>query len=247
VPNGINAAAFVASATAPKSQLIIHGGNLPATVYALRDVFAASSDALFDRGGPVQVIKRADGSMPTAVPLTKHSIVMETHRLCEPVKRDGQGNLVPVTLPERVAQMYLDLQVWNLRPLAGISTAPLLSPDGSVRTVEGYDFVTDLWCANILSVDVPARPTIDDATHALDVLREAFQTFPFADAVRRRKGALDVVDLDHAPGQDESAFLVALTTAVCRPSLRLAPGFLINAPQVSGAGTGKGLLYRFHN
>ena len=195
----------------------------------------------------MQVIKRADSTVPTAVPLTKHSIVMETHRLCEPVKRNGQGNLVPVTLPERVAQMYLDLQAWNLRPLAGISTTPLLSPDGSVRTVEGYDSVTGLWCSNILSVDVPARPTIDDATHALDVLRQAFQTFPFADAVRRQEGALDVVDLNHPPTQDESAFLVALMTAVCRPSLWLAPGFLINAPQVSGAGSGKGLLVRSIN
>jgi hypothetical protein len=99
----------------------------------------------------------------------------------------------------------------------------------------------------ILSVDVPARPTIDDATHALDVLRQAFQTFPFADAVRRQEGALDVVDLNHPPTQDESAFLVALMTAVCRPSLWLAPGFLINAPQVSGAGSGKGLLVRSIN
>ncbi len=53
-----------------------------------------------------------------------------------------------------------------------------------------------------------------------------------------------MVDIDQPPGVDESAALVALLTAVCRPSLRLAPGVLIHAPAFSGAGTGKGLLVR---
>ena len=38
--------------------------------------------------------------------------------------------------------------------------------------------------------------------------------------------------------------LVALLTAVCRPSLHLAPGVLLRAPPMSGAGAGKGLLAR---
>jgi len=152
VSNGLNAAAFVASATTPKPQLIIHGSNLPATVYALRDLLAASS-RLFDRGGPVQIVKPADDTMPRAVPLTKHGIVMMAHELCQPVKRGNQGNFVPMTLPERVAQMYLEMNDWNLPPLAGISTAPLLSSDGSVHVVEGYDSETNLWCANVVPID----------------------------------------------------------------------------------------------
>jgi hypothetical protein len=38
--------------------------------------------------------------------------------------------------------------------------------------------------------------------------------------------------------------LVGLLTAVCRPSLWLAPGLLVRAPEISGAGTGKGLALR---
>ena len=52
------------------------------------------------------------------------------------------------------------------------------------------------------------------------------------------------MNLDQRPGMDESAFLVGLLTAICRPSLRLAPGLLVRAPEISGAGTGKGLLVR---
>src|SRR5258708_16757456 len=43
---------------------------------------------------------------------------------------------------------------------------------------------------------------------------------------------------------DESGLHAGLMTAVCRQSLWLAPGFLLNAPQISGAGSGKGLLAR---
>jgi hypothetical protein len=61
---------------------------------------------------------------------------------------------------------------------------------------------------------------------ALRQLRGVFRTFPFGDASRRRDASLglDVVDLLEPPGRDESAFLLALMTAVCRPSLWLAPG-----------------------
>jgi hypothetical protein len=52
------------------------------------------------------------------------------------------------------------------------------------------------------------------------------------------------VDLSKPPGRDESSFLVALLTAVCRPSLYLAPGVLVRAAALSGAGAGKGLLAR---
>ena len=245
MPDNVNASAFVAAALTPKPQLVVHDGNLPATVDALRDVFAKLG-AVFDRGGPVKVIKSANGSVPMAAPLTKESIVMEAHRVCEVVKISN-GSPRPVTLPERVGRMYLDARDWGLPSLAGISTAPLLAEDGSIRTVEGYDPTTGLWCAHVLPVDLPERPTINDAIEALDLLRNVFRTFPFADAIRCRKGALDVVDLNRPPEQDESAFLLALITAVCRPSLWLAPGFLVTAPAVSGAGSGKGLLVRAIN
>src|SRR4029077_900202 len=69
---------------------------------------------------------------------------------------------------------------------------------------------------------------------------------PFADASRCWDSSLgvEVIDLGTPPGRDESAFLVDLQTAVCRSSLPLAPGALYTAPEVSGAGSGKGLLVR---
>jgi hypothetical protein len=230
----------------PKPDLIVAGGDLPAVARALRDLFAAGG-RLFDRDMPVKLVQPADGGPMVVTPLTVHGVVVEAHRLCQPVKVDSEGKRSPITLPERVARMYLDMTgEWNLPPLTGISTAPLLATDGGIRYAVGYDRTTGLWCCKVPPLCVPERPRVGDARMALRLLREAFKTFPFADAVRRYDPVLgvEVVNLDHPPGRDESAFLIGLQTAICRASLWLAPGFLINAPQVSGAGTGKGLLVR---
>jgi hypothetical protein len=239
------AAEIVDLAVRTKPELIIHAGDLPATAEALRDLFAASGK-LFDRGLPVRVIRAADGSLPSALPLTKHNVVMEAHRLCQPVKL-GDGAAIPVTLPDRVAQMYLDMAgEWNLLPLSGISTAPLLSADGTARTAGGYDPATKLWCCNIPTLQLHPRPSRTDAEAALHVLRQAFRTFPFGDGARCWDATLEVevIDIAKPPGRDESAFLLGLLTGVCRTSLLLAPGMLFTAPEVSGAGSGKGLLVR---
>jgi putative DNA primase/helicase len=96
------------------------------------------------------------------------------------------------------------------------------------------------------TLPVPERPTEADAGAALLMLRTAFRTFPFADAVREEDPptGIALVDVTTPPGADESAFLTALLTAAARPSLYLAPALLISAPVISGAGNGKGLLAR---
>jgi hypothetical protein len=242
----VTAAKFVDLALRPKPELIVDAGNLPGTAEALRDLLAATGK-LFDRGLPVRVVRSSDAGPPITAPLSKYNVIIEAHRFCQPVKVVSKGERVPVTLSDRVAQMYLDMAgEWDLPPLAGISTAPLLSPDGSVRAADGYDRDTGLWCCSVPRMRLPAHPSRADAEAALGLLRRAFRTFPFGDAPWRWDAALkiEVVDVTEPPGQDESAFLVALLTAVCRPSLWLAPGILVTAPAVSGAGSGKGLLVR---
>ena len=224
--------------------LIVHAHDRPATVRALRSVLARAPD-LFDRGGvPVMLTRPADRGPPTAKSLTFNIVVYEAHRYCQPVTLNSKGALVPITLPDGVARMYLDRGEWGLHPLAGISTAPLLTEDGAILTNAGYDGERGLWCEAPLALAVPDRPTRADAEAALAKLRHVFRTFPFADTVRVPEGDVLVVDAATPPGTAESSFLAALLTAVCRPSLWLAPGLLISAPEVSGAGSGKGLLAR---
>jgi hypothetical protein len=158
---------------AEKPDLIVDSGDLPATAHELRDLLGRS-DWLFDRGVPVKVVPSRDGGPPIAIRLTAQRVVVEAHRLCRPVKQD-RGELVPITLPDRVARMYLGMDgEWDLPPLAGICTAPLLSAEGGARTATGYDTVTQLWCANLLTLRLPEHPTRAEAEAGLRKLSERF-------------------------------------------------------------------------
>lgn len=243
----LDPAAFIDEALGAP-ELVVHTGNLPVTAVALRDLLAKSA-RFYDRGGPVRVVPPADGDCgpPSAVPFTRSYVVVVAHQLCRPVKVNSTGERTAVTLPDRVAQMYLEMVgEWRLPPLTGMSTAPLLSGDGTIRSFDGYERETGLWCARVPTLAVSEHPTRIDAVAALRLLRGAFRTFPFGDGRGMRDAVLgvDVIDEGWPAGQDESAFLTALLTAICRPSLPLAPGLLLNAPAISGAGSGKGLLVR---
>jgi hypothetical protein len=146
-------------------------------------------------------------------------------------------------LPNGVAKLFLNLNGRRGLPLLnGICAAPLLSDDGSIRCGAGYDRATGLWCVGVDLPPISERPTVENARESLRFVRSAFATFPFADAMRVTSDGRSLVDLANGPAVDETAFVLALMTAVCRPNLPLAPALLIRAPLLSGAGTGKGLL-----
>ena len=229
-----------------KPELIVPTDNLPAAANAVRDMFAAEA-GFFEWGAPAKIITSGNGEPPQIAPLTIEHVVCEVHERRRVIERKPGGRRIPATLRERVAKIYIIAKKgeWYLPRLAGVTTAPLLGADGSVRVVEGYDPESRQYCANVPVLELPERPTERQAKDALRLLRLAFQTFPFADRERfwDTKLCLDLVDIDRPPGLDESAFLAGLMTAVCRPSLYLAPGLMLVAPP-SGSGSGKGLLVR---
>ena len=232
---------------ATKPRLLIDDANPDRTVMALRDILASKTDRLFDRGVPVWIAfdKMLRGSV--AHPLTPRMLVMKAHEVARPYKvRETDGVEVDAALPSNIAAMFLDWRgEWQLPPLNGIASAPMLREDGTIYSAEGYDIESGMWLEHVpdLTSLVPEKPTENDARLALQYVRQTFETFPFADA-ETVPGEIAVVDISKPPGKDESAFLTALLTAVCRPSLHLAPGLLLRAASMSGAGTGKGLLAR---
>lgn len=234
-----------------RADLLVNGADLPDTASELAAMLATVPH-LFDRGGPARIVRDRTREGFVVETLTLNGVVNEAHRIARPwqwVRNRGSGEMErrDITLPERVAKLYLDNRDgWGLRPLDGITSAPLLHPDGTIRAAEGYDPETRLWCERVPAVTVPAALSREEAAVALLRLRWWFRTFAFADAERVAEAGspVPVVDMAKPPGADESAFLCALLTAVCRPCLWLAPGLLVRAPEYSGAGTGKGLLVR---
>jgi hypothetical protein len=213
----------------------------------LATLIADHRDVLLNGYTPVRVVIE-QGQEPRAVELNSDAVRAYAYTICRCVKVDKNGVEYDVPLTQDVARLYLNgLEgEWGLMPLRGISTSPLLSANGNIRGANGYDEETGLWCHGVPSVAVSEKPTMDEAQQALLLLRQAYSTFPFGNAVMLPDPVrgIDVVDLSSPPQLDESTHLAALMTSVCRPCLPLAPGFLYNASAFSGAGTGKGLLCR---
>ena len=237
---------------AEKPRLLIENSSPDRTVPALRDILAAD-DALYDRGVPVRAVFDQMEQGTVVQVITPDGLILMAHQISRPyvlkVQKDGTVNEVDARLPRSFATMYLDWRgQWRLPPLNGIATAPLLQDNGTIKSAEGYNSASGMWCENVPDVTalVPERPTRHDADSALQLIRNTFKTFCFADAetIDDAAAGVPVVDLSKPPGRDESSFLVALLTAVCRPSLHLAPGVLLRAAPMSGAGAGKGLLAR---
>jgi hypothetical protein len=231
-------------------ELIIISADPTATAKDLAALIAKRDDFLFNGHAAIRVAAESD-CLPHALEVTTEMVRVLAHEICIPTKVrivKGEVERIPVPLSKDIAQLYLHgLEgSWGLKPFRGIVTAPILSNDGTIRTASGYDARTGLWCHDIPDVAVPTKPTRNDAERALRKLRGLFRTFPFADATRLYEPDLcvEIVDPSEPAGLDESSFLAALLTAVCRQSLELAPGFLCDAPNLSGAGTGKGLLVK---
>jgi hypothetical protein len=238
--------------TTPLPELEVRGHNLPETADEVIETLCANDGLYLRDQRPIVLSLGREGAndTPKAERLTMHGVVRLTHE-CRRVwqwKSTPDGGFVqkPVTLPERVANLALDHRnAWRGLPLLeGITSAPLLSDDGTIRTANGYDRATGFFCFSAPVVSVPERPTRAQAEASFRRLRGHLRTFAFADAARVRELNADVVDISKPPGADESAALYALLTAICRPSLWLGPGFLCTAASVTGAGAGKGLLVR---
>ncbi len=232
-----------------RARLLIHGSDLPCTARDIA-ILLSKTGLYFERGKPVSLVPDELSGWQVARPLTRESVVHAVHAVAQPfVQRPRKGggvDDVDVTLSDRVAALYLDLDGQRGLPaLRGISYAPILSSGGAICSVEGYDLRTGQWCASVpdLSGLLPANPTKKQALASLLKLRKVFATFPFADAPRRRtRNGVELVNLALRPGMDESNLLAGLMTAICRPSLDVAPGLLVRAPDINGSGTGKGLL-----
>lgn len=226
--------------TGARPLLVIDQADYPA---AARDLAArlAGGSTIFQRGEALVKLIDADGELLIRK-LNTCDVVNHCHSICRPVvERVFGGEVVcePVTLPDRVARLYMNLHdEWSVHHLAGICRAPILADDGTVRIARGYDPGTRYWCAGIDMRALPEKPSRRQAEQALKILRSPFASFPFADACATTNR------LSQAPDLDESTFLTAILTAVCRPSLPMAPGFIFRSPQYSGAGTGKGKLVR---
>lgn len=137
--------------------------------------------------------------------------------------RDGEESREPV--PERVPTLIHSMPTWPRIPvIESLSENPILRPDGTIHSNEGYDAHTgNYFCADGASFpEIPLTPTKDDALTAFETLLEPFSDFPFCTPC------------------DKSVVVAIMLTMLARPAIPgPTPPFVIRTPTPR---TGKDLL-----
>lgn len=92
----------------------------------------------------------------------------------------------PVHPPAAIATALVKRGSWPpIRQLRAMTTFPVLSASGELRTREGYDPSSKTLYAGVAVVNVPEEPTLDEAKAACARLLDLVAEFPFAGEAHR--------------------------------------------------------------
>ncbi len=221
----------------PRPVVQLKAGEMSRTVDAIEAVLSKAwkEGPIFQRGGqPVHIadrpVRRLDGSTDRqhAIAAAGADTVLEQmDRAVRFEKFDARAqSWKPADAPRRLAEIYCARPRWEAMPaLRQLIACPTLRPDGSLLERVGYDHATGLYLTSALpGLDVPARPTRDQAMYANALLLEVLRDFAFVNDPR---------------GLALSVALSGLLAAILRPTLDAAPLIGISAP---AAGSGKSYL-----
>ena len=133
---------------ADKPRLLIENCNPDQTVAALRNILADAAVFMTEECRPPAFDQIQRGMVAQA--MTPDLLVLMVHEVCRPYAlktKDGTVTEVDARLPRSFAVMYLDWRgEWQLPPLNGIASSPMLYADGSINSREGYDPASGMWC-----------------------------------------------------------------------------------------------------
>jgi hypothetical protein len=146
------------------SRPVIDVTSEPDAVQAIIDVLESGRipDVYLYGAGPAQVGRDATG--PTFVPLDSNGLTLTFISQAEVIKirvtKDGDEIPMSVLLPPRVASVALAKTRWDLPVLKGISSVPLLLPDGTFQLRPGFHEKTGYFYEprHVLP-EVPTNPT----------------------------------------------------------------------------------------
>ena len=196
-------------------------GELHTRVARILELMALDG-SVFDRGG--ELVRVAEGGQVYAVTPEWLTVHLSGYIRFE-VFDARAGEWRPADCPLDLAKRVLAMQgAYGLPRLRAVITAPILTLDGRMLEQDGHDPASGL----LLMQDqpdhalvVPSAPGPAELHEAMAELWHPFKDFPFVGPV------------------DRGVMLAALLTAVMRPVLPTAPGFLFAAPT---AGSGKTLI-----
>src|SRR5262249_38834346 len=140
------------TALADKPDLFVHTADLTVTARALAKLLAEKCDNLFVHDHKEVIVEPGDDDdgMARMRPAGVNEIIIAAHKYCQPVKRKSASERVEITLPDKVAELYLaDPEDWRLRPLVSFASSPMLRDDGTIHCENGYDALTGVYIYNV--------------------------------------------------------------------------------------------------
>lgn len=186
---------------------------------------------IFVRGGRLCKVVRNDHNIPSVKELDRDAIALLMSRAAKFVRvkwaEDEDGNRLkkraPVFPPKQVIGAVYSFDEWPYPKLESVIATPIVRPDGSICTEPGFDHKTGIYYDGNLKLDIPEKPTKEDAEKAAKfVLDEVYADFPFEDDASK------------------AAALAGLLVLIIRPMIPgPTPMMLVNKPDV---GIGASLL-----
>jgi putative DNA primase/helicase len=223
-------AAGRASEKSDRPTILLDQGDVPRWTDEAEKALLVAPPQLFQRSGMIvrpriEQVPASGGGTTTSFRLPAVTVphIRECMmRVANFKKYDGRaGGYVITNCPREIAEAYLARAGgWQLPPIAGVITAPLLRADGSLLDRPGYDPATALLFepCGVRFPQVSASATRQDALDAAKVLKSLFQDHPLTS------------------GADLSVVLSGVLTALERRALPTAPLHAYTSP---AAGSGK--------
>jgi phage gp37-like protein len=212
----------------------IAGGELAREADEVGQAFLVAGLPIFVRAGElvspaIEEVPAAKGRTTNVVRLRQLTVDVISDLLSRYVdfqRYDGRAKkFLSVDPPERIAKIMLARGHASCFPkVAGVVTTPTLRSDGSILRDPGYDPAARLYLVLDPRLKMPVAaesPTREDASKAINLLRDLLSGFPF-------------VTLG-----DRAVALSGIMTAVLRGAMSVAPMHVFRA---HAAGTGKSLL-----
>lgn len=193
-------------------EIALAAGNRAQVAETIATAIAKDDDVFLIAGQPVQVL--GEKVFPLPLPLLAHRI---GHKVS--LYRQGKEKKIRVDPDMPLVQMVAALLPQMLRTIVGRSTIPLITTEGRVISVPGYDDDTSLFFA--LRPDdcqpINLTPSRQEAVTALRRLWHPFGRYRWATK------------------HDRAAMLATILTIVVRPTMLAAFGLFISATcQASG-------------
>ena len=196
-------------------------GLINQTVDSIRAALEQDHCRLYRNGNTLVSVNEATATLQ---PLDVEGIGLRLQRQFNVMGLDKKGDWIPKNIPQRdLKALMSEASTVPVPNLVGVVRGPYAHQDGTVADEPGYDPVSQVLYVSDQPYPPIARraPSIGQAREALQRLWHPVSRFPYE------------------TDTDRGVVLAAMLSAVARPSLPIAPGYIIGA---HAAGTGKTYL-----